>query len=84
MEFDGSRGGARGPDYLQVDLRSGWRFKMPGKQWLDVSVDVFNVFNRTQFDDPSGNQGATSFLIVDALQARNIPRAAQVQFTLHY
>lgn len=84
VEFDGGRGGARGPNYFQVDLRSGWRFRLQGRQWLDVSVDVFNVFNRTQFDTPSGNQGSTAFLILDDLQARNIPRAAQVQFTLHY
>lgn len=83
VEFDGRRGGARGPDYFQVDLRSGWRFKT-GRQWLDVSVDVFNLFNRTQFDNPSGNRGSDDFLIIDSLQARNIPRAAQVQFTLHY
>jgi hypothetical protein len=84
VDFDGTRGGARGPDYFQVDLRTGWRFPMPGRRWLDVSVDVFNLFNRTQFDTPIGNIGSADFLIFDSLQARNIPRAAQLQFTLRY
>jgi hypothetical protein len=84
VEFDGKRGGARGPDYFQVDLRTGWRFSVPGRRWLDVSVDLFNLFDRTQFANPSGNIGSADFLILDSLQARNIPRAAQVQFTLHY
>ena len=84
VEFDGKRGGARGPDYFQVDLRAGWRFRLPDRHLLDISVDVFNVFNRTQFDNPSGNIGSDAFLILDDLQARNIPRAAQVQFTLRY
>jgi len=84
VEFDGSRGGARGPNYFQVDLRTGWRFRLPDRHKLDVTVDVFNIFNRTQFNNPSGNIGSTDFLILDSLQARNLPRAAQVQFTLRY
>jgi hypothetical protein len=84
VEFDGKRGGARGPDYFQVDLRAGWRFRLPDRHLLDISVDVFNVFNRTQFDNPSGNQGSAAFLILDDVQDRYLPRAAQVQFTLRY
>lgn len=84
VEFDGKRGGARGPDYFQVDLRAGWRFKLPDRHLLDISVDVFNIFNRTQFDNPSGNQGGTAFLILDDVQDRYLPRAAQIQFTLRY
>jgi Carboxypeptidase regulatory-like domain len=84
VEFDGKRGGARGPDYFQVDLRTGWRFKFPDGHWLDVTADVFNVFNRTQFNNPGGNIGATDFLILDSLQSRNLPRALQIQATLRY
>jgi hypothetical protein len=84
VDFNGRRGGARGPDYFQVDLRAGWRFRLPDRHRLDISIDVFNLLNRTQFDNPSGNIGSDAFLILDDLQARNIPRAAQVQFTLRY
>jgi hypothetical protein len=84
VDFDGTRGGARGPDYFQFDIRAGWQFRLPDRHKLDITIDVFNIFNRTQFDNPTGNQGSTAFLILDDVQDRNLPRAAQIQFTLRY
>jgi hypothetical protein len=84
VDFDGGRGGARGPDYFQVDLRAGWRFKLPDRHLLDVTIDAFNVFNRSQFNNPSGDIASADFLILDSLQSRNVPRALQFQVTLRY
>ena len=84
VDFEGTRGGARGPDYFQFDLRAGWRFRLPDGHLLDLNFDAFNILNRTQFNNPSGDIGLADFLILDSLQSRNIPRSLQFQVTLRY
>ena len=56
IDYDGGRNGARGPSYVSLDLRGGYRFGLPGGRSLDASVDVFNVTNRDNFTNPSGDQ----------------------------
>ena len=52
VEFDGKRNGARGPDIFQADVRAGWRHRMGGSRVLEVFLDIFNITNRANFDNP--------------------------------
>jgi outer membrane receptor protein involved in Fe transport len=45
------RNSYEGPGYATVDLRIGREFALNGRARLDVSVDLFNLFNRTNVKD---------------------------------
>ena len=47
----GGRNGAYGPDYFQIDLRAGWRRRVKDRT-VELFVDVFNLTNRTNWDNP--------------------------------
>ena len=77
--YNGERNGARGPGFFQLDTRFGWRFGIGHGRTLDVSADVFNLTNRANFANPSGNQGAPStFLVLSALRDGAAPRTLQI------
>jgi len=78
-DYNGRRNGAEGPGFFQADTRFGWRVDLHRRRTLDVSVDVFNITNRANFANPSGNQGApTTFLVLSALRAGAAPRTLQI------
>jgi hypothetical protein len=81
VTYAGGRNGTYGPDYLQLDLRVGWHRALP-KSALDLFVDVFNVTNRTNFDNPSQNNRdrrlSGTFLVLNQLSGGGVPRQAQV------
>jgi hypothetical protein len=78
-DFDGRRNGATGPGFFQLDTRFGWRFNLGSGRTFDLSADVFNLTNRANFANPSGNQGApTTFLVLTALRAGAAPRTLQI------
>jgi hypothetical protein len=52
VEFDGNRNGARGPDIFQADVRAGWRQRLGSRRVLEVFLDIFNITNRANFDNP--------------------------------
>ena len=73
VDFDGGRNGATGPGLFQTDLRLGYRL-LPGTgRSLDVFVDVFNVTNRANFDNPTGDRRSTDFLNLTILRAGAVP-----------
>ena len=80
----GGRNGAIGPDYLQLDLRAGWRHRVRGAHTAEVFLDIFNVTNRANFDNPSGDERVTStFLVLTNLRGGGgFPR--QAQFGVRY
>ena len=79
VDFDGARNGARGPGFFQLDTRFGWRLPMGNGRTLDLSADVFNLTNRANFANPSGNQSApATFLVLSALRDGAAPRTLQV------
>ena len=53
VRYAGGRNGAIGPDYFQLDLRAGWRRKIRSNKALEVFLDIFNVTNRANFDNPT-------------------------------
>jgi hypothetical protein len=86
VKSDGGRNGARGPGFVQLDLRAGYKIRM-GQRVIDAFVDVFNVTNRANFDNPaSGNQRVQAdFLRLSALVGgTGFPRQAQLGLRLGF
>jgi hypothetical protein len=84
VENRGGRNGAIGPDYFQLDLRAGWRHRVRGSHAAEIFLDIFNVTNRANFENPSGDERLTStFLVLTNLRGGGgFPR--QAQFGVRY
>jgi hypothetical protein len=80
VESQGGRNGAIGPDYFQLDVRAGWRGRLRNTQALELFLDIFNITNRANFDNPSGDQRvASTFLVLTNLRGGGgFPRQAQL------
>ena len=68
VKYTGGRNGAVGPDYFQLDLRAGWRRKVRSNKALEVFLDIFNVTNRANFDNPTTTNSDRRITVV-------VPRA---------
>jgi outer membrane receptor protein involved in Fe transport len=75
--FDGGRNGARGPGFMQLDMRVGYRFALRHQRMLDVFAEVFNVTNHSNFATPSSDRRSTNFLTLTALRTGAQPTTAQ-------
>jgi hypothetical protein len=73
----GGRNGARGPDFFQMDIRAGYALPVRGTE-VRLFVEVLNVTNRANFDNPLGDQSSPNFLILRALRPGGIPRTGQI------
>ena len=85
VTYAGGRNGAYGPDYFQLDLRAGWRRKIRSNKALEVFLDIFNLTNRANFDNPttanSDRRIASSFLVLTNLRGGGgFPRQAEIGF----
>jgi hypothetical protein len=78
VENDGGRRGARSPDYAIVNLRAGYSLPVRDGQQLQFFLDVFNLTNRVNFNSPSGDQRASTFLIPTSIV--EAPRTLQLNF----
>jgi Carboxypeptidase regulatory-like domain len=80
VENKGGRNGAIGPDYFQLDLRAGWRGKLRKEQTVEVFLDIFNITNRANYNNPSGDERVTStFLVLNGLRGGGgFPRQAKL------
>jgi Carboxypeptidase regulatory-like domain len=81
----GGRNGAVGPDYFQLDMRAGWRGRVRGEQAIEIFLDMFNITNRANWNNPTNtgsnaDQRLTStFLVLNSLRGGSgFPRQAQV------
>jgi hypothetical protein len=60
-------------------MRFGYVIDLHSRRRLEVSADVFNLTNRTNFANPSGDQAATTqFLVQTAYSASYTPRKVQI------
>ena len=77
---EGGYGGGRAADFMQLDLRFGYRARPRRDSTIDIFVDVFNITDHANFNVPSGDQRvSSSFLVLRTLYAGSgIPRQAQV------
>jgi hypothetical protein len=83
VKYAGGRNGAYGPDYFQIDLRAGWRRPAGGRKTLDMFLDVYNITNRANFDNPttasSDRRTPATFLVLTNLRGGGgFPRQAQL------
>ena len=69
--------GAYGPDYFQLDLRIGYRFRGGGEQTVDIFGELFNVTDRVNWVNPSGDRRSGSYLVTTRLLAGGYPRQFQ-------
>jgi hypothetical protein len=79
----GGRNGAIGPDYFQTDVRAGWRAHLHNQQALEIFLDIFNITNRANFDNPvtanTDQRLPATFLVLTNLRGGSgFPRQAQV------
>jgi hypothetical protein len=94
VKYRGGRNGARGPGFMQLDMRLGYRLRLRERRTLDVFGEGFNVTNHANFVNPtatvSGNIGAdrrnaADFLRLTALVATSgLPRQAQLGVRLGF
>jgi hypothetical protein len=87
VENKGGRNGAIGPDYFQVDVRAGWRGHLGGERSLELFLDIFNITNRVNWDNPgtanSDERLSTAFLRLTTLRGGSgFPR--QANFGVRY
>ncbi len=83
VENDGGFNGAYGPDFLQLDVRFGYKLRPHGDQTLWLYFDIFNLTNHVNFRNPSGDMRLSSFLILRQLHGgTGFPR--QGQFGVRY
>jgi hypothetical protein len=76
-DFTSERNGARGPGFFKLDLRVGYNLKFRGQR-IDLFGEVFNVTDRVNFANPSGNQANANFLLLTAYSTSTTPRTVQL------
>ena len=78
VDNDAGAFGAIGPDFFQLDMRFGYRARPVSDTTLDIFFDIFNLTNRANFNNPSGDERLDNFLILRTLRGGSgFPRAAQ-------
>ena len=85
VEHNGRQGGARKGDYINLDLRFGWRARPAEGDTLDIYFDIINVFNRPNFFVASwanGDQNSGNFSRYTLLRSGGVPR--QANFGIRY
>jgi hypothetical protein len=74
----GGRNGATGPSFFQWDMRLGYQFHVRGASRIELFGECFNLTNRANFDNPTGDRRSTNFLVVTALRPGGVPRTFQL------
>jgi hypothetical protein len=79
LRYKGGRNGTYGPGFVQLDMRLGYRARLGSGRTLDLFGEVFNVTNRVNFMNPSGDRrNAADFLRLNRLVGNSgFPRQAQ-------
>lgn len=81
--YEATRNGARGPGFFQVDMRLGYRFRLGGIV-LEPMGEIFNVTNRANFANPTGDQSSVNFLVLTGLRPGGIPRTGQLAMRVSF
>ncbi len=78
VENDGGRNGALGPSFFQWDMRLGYQFKIRSTSRIELFGEAFNLTNRANFANPTGDRRSTNFLVLTALRDGGVPRTFQL------
>ncbi len=76
--YKAERNGARGPGFVSLDMRVGYGFGLGNRRRLEVSADVFNLSNRTNFLNPTADQASAQFLLLTGYSTSYTPRKVQI------
>jgi hypothetical protein len=91
VENNGRVNGTRGPAFSLLNMRAGYRFRLPGNRALQAHVDVFNVTDHANFNNPTDTAGGVTssdrrdtarFLVLRSIRGGGPSRTAQ--FNLRY
>ena len=83
----GGARGARGPDFLLGSVRFGYQFTVSRNRQLRAYLDVFNITNRANFNNPTATVGtvtgadrrdAATFLVLRSIRDGGPTRTAQL------
>jgi hypothetical protein len=80
---DAKRNSVSGPWFWQLDFVASKNFKLPiGSQTrLQIRIEAFNLFNRTNFQAPNGNRSSAGFgAITSTYDARQLQLGVKVTF----
>jgi len=76
-----ARSSAHGPSFVNFDISVVKQFNLRENVPLDLRLEMFNMFNTTNFRNPSGSYGSSSFgVISSAYDPRIVQVAARVRF----
>jgi hypothetical protein len=81
--YAGGRNGAHGPNYVSLDLRLGYHFKLAGGRTFDTLLDVFNTTNRVNYAEPAGDQ-RTAATFLRLTSTTGATRTAQINVRLGF
>jgi hypothetical protein len=70
-----------GPGFLNTDLGAAKRIPITESMAIEFRAEFFNVFNHTQFSNPSGNISSSRFGVVSSA---NAPRIGQVSAKFYW
>jgi hypothetical protein len=93
VDYKGGRNGARGPSYQKTDLRATYRVRPTKGTTVDLTLEMFNIFNNWNFERPGAvtqqnwysDQRLTDFLTLTQFTGGNgQPRAAQFSMRLGF
>jgi len=93
VDYKGGRNGARGPSYQKTDLRTTYRVRPTKGTTVDLTLELFNIFNNWNFERPGAttqqnwysDQRLTDFLTLTQFTGGNgQPRAAQFSARLGF
>ena len=84
VESEGGRNGAYGPGFFKLDMRVGYRLDLKNRRTLDLFGEIFNVTNRDNFANPTGDQANANFLRLTGLSASTQPRTGQIGIRLGF
>jgi hypothetical protein len=77
VEFESKRNGAYGPGFFKLDLRLGYSVRL-GNRRFEAFGEIFNVTDRVNFANPSGNRAAANFLLLTGYSTSTTPRTGQI------
>ena len=77
VDHNGRQAGARSADFMQLDLRFGWRGRPRTAQTVDIYFDIVNLTNRANFNRAVGDRDSGDFLNYTGLRGPGgLPRQA--------
>jgi hypothetical protein len=81
--YKSERNGAYGPGFFKLDIRAGYRFTLD-RRTLDAFVEVFNLTDRVNYSNPSGNISSPDFLVLNGYSTSTNPRLVQIGFRIGF